>query len=115
MSANHYTYRVTWSPEDDEFVATVVEFPSLSWLAADQATALQGLVELVDSVIADLAETGDEIPSPLSERTYSGRLNIRVPEGLHRELAVEAAEQHISLNRLVSDKLARRDSTAATA
>jgi len=31
--ATHYTYRVTWSAEDGEHVATVAEFPSLSWLA----------------------------------------------------------------------------------
>ena len=42
-AVSHYTYRVTWSPEDDEFVATVVEFPSLSWLAGTQAEALEGL------------------------------------------------------------------------
>lgn len=34
---NHYTYRVTWSAQDEEFLATVAEFPSLSWLAGDPA------------------------------------------------------------------------------
>ena len=28
-----YSFRVTWSAEDEEFVATCTEFPSLSWLA----------------------------------------------------------------------------------
>ena len=41
---SRYTYRVTWSIEDGEFVATCAEFPSLSWLADSQAAALQGLV-----------------------------------------------------------------------
>lgn len=44
---SRYAYRVTWSVEDDEFVATCAEFPSLSWLAGSQAEALQGLVALV--------------------------------------------------------------------
>ena len=30
MNIEHYTYRVTWSPEDNEHVATGAEFPSLS-------------------------------------------------------------------------------------
>ena len=30
--ATHYTYRVAWSVEDGEQIATVAEFPSLSWL-----------------------------------------------------------------------------------
>ncbi len=102
----HYTYRVSWSPEDDEYVATVVEFPSLSWLDADQGEALRGLVALVDEVVADLARTDEPIPEPISERRYSGKFNVRVPESLHRELALAAAEQGISLNRLVSDRLA---------
>ncbi|GFO77217.1 antitoxin [Bathymodiolus platifrons methanotrophic gill symbiont] len=28
-----YTYRVTWSEEDGEFLGLCSEFPSLSWLA----------------------------------------------------------------------------------
>ncbi|MGH3398271.1 MAG: toxin-antitoxin system HicB family antitoxin [Streptosporangiaceae bacterium] len=32
---------------------------------------------------------------------------VRVPAEVHRRLAREAAEQHVSLNRLVSDRLAR--------
>ncbi len=43
---SRYTYRVTWSVEDGEFVATCAEFPSLSRLADSQAAALQGLVDL---------------------------------------------------------------------
>jgi predicted HicB family RNase H-like nuclease len=103
----HYTYRVTWSAEDSEHVATVAEFPSLSWLAPTPAEALKGLADVVRDVLTDLAATGDPIPEPLSERTYSGRFMVRVPSEVHRRLAREAAEQHVSLNRLVSDRLAR--------
>ena len=102
----HYTYRVSWSGDDDEYVATVVEFPLLSWLDADQGEALSGLVALVDDVLADLAANGEPIPEPIADRRYSGRFNVRVPESLHRELALAAAEQGVSLNRLVSDRLA---------
>jgi len=30
---DHYTYRVTWSVDDDEYVGLCAELPSLSWLA----------------------------------------------------------------------------------
>ena len=52
--ASRYLYRVTWSEEDGEFVATCVEFPSLSWLAGTPEDALRGLPDLVTEVIADL-------------------------------------------------------------
>jgi hypothetical protein len=45
--ATHYTYRVAWSAEDGEHVATVAEFPSLSWLAPTPVEALAGLADVV--------------------------------------------------------------------
>lgn len=104
---SHYTYRVAWSTEDNEHVATVIELPSLSWLAATPLEALSGLAALVHDVVADMVANGEPVPEPLSERTYSGKFMVRVPSELHRRLAVEAAEQHVSLNRLVSERLAR--------
>lgn len=98
---SHYTYRVAWSPEDGEFVATCLEVPSLSWLASTQQEALTGLLDLVTEVVADLARQGETVPKPLSERSYSGKFNLRVGEQLHRRLAMQAAEEHLSLNQLV--------------
>lgn len=101
-----FTFRVTWSPEDDEFVATVVEFPSLSWLASTPEDALSGLRRLLDEVIADLETAGEEVPEPLAVRHYSGKFQLRLGEDLHRRLAIEAAENHSSLNQHVVRKLA---------
>lgn len=103
---SHYTYRVAWSAEDEEFVATCLEFPSLSWLAASQIEALQGLEGLLRDVIADLEKSGEVIPAPLSERSYSGKFLVRVGERLHRDLALHAAEEQMSLNQYVMKKLA---------
>ncbi|TDC31657.1 type II toxin-antitoxin system HicB family antitoxin [Micromonospora sp. 15K316] len=102
---SHYTYRVTWSTQDQEFVATCAEFPSLSWLAPSQIGALQGLQDLLREVIADMEEQGEQVPQPFSERTYSGKFNLRVGESLHRELAIQAAEDGMSLNQYVLRKL----------
>ncbi len=106
MRDDHYTYRVSWSPDDREYVATVVEFRFLSWLAPDPADALLGLRALVAEVVDDLLASGEPVPEPLAERQYSGEFRLRIPPALHRALAIEAAEQGISLNRLVSAKVA---------
>lgn len=103
---DHYTYRVTWSAEDAEFVGLVAEFPSLSWLASDQMEALKGIRDLVDEVVADMQESGETEPQPFAERKYSGEFKLRIPPELHRSLAIKAAEEHVSLNRLVSSRLA---------
>jgi len=45
-------------------------------------------------------------PQPLAERHYSGEFRVRIPPTLHRKLVMDAHEQQVSLNRLVSAKLA---------
>ena len=74
---DRYTYLITWSAEDAEHVALCAEF------------------------------NNETPPEPLAERTYSGRFVVRVPPETHRELALKAAEEGVSLNRLVSARLAR--------
>lgn len=105
MNADRYTYRVTWSEEDGEFVGLCAEFLSLSWLASSQAKALSGIVALVADVLADMHKTGESIPEPISTKRYSGKFQVRIPPDRHRALAVKAAESGISLNRLVNDRL----------
>jgi predicted HicB family RNase H-like nuclease len=105
IDITRYTYRVTWSAEDEEFVATCLELPSLSWLAGTQEDALRGLRDVVAEVVNDLEAGGEPVPDPLSSRSYSGKFNLRVGEQLHRKLAMEAAEEHISLNQYVVRRL----------
>lgn len=38
IDARHYTYRVIWSEEDQEFIGLCAEFPSLSHLDEDQSS-----------------------------------------------------------------------------
>lgn len=102
---SHYAYRVTWSAEDEEFVATCLEFPSLSWLAHTQIDALSGLEKLITEAITDMRKQDEVVPPPLSERNYSGKFNLRVGESLHRRLALDAAEEHISINQLIVRRL----------
>ncbi|WP_299404002.1 type II toxin-antitoxin system HicB family antitoxin [Acaryochloris sp. IP29b_bin.148] len=106
MDAKYYTYRVIWSEEDEEFVGLCAEFPSLSWLDDDQQSAFAGIVDLVQGCINDLASQDEPIPTPLSKKQYSGKFMVRIPPEQHRQLAIQAAEQGISLNRLASSKLA---------
>jgi predicted HicB family RNase H-like nuclease len=106
MNLNHYTYRVTWSPEDGEHVGLCAEFPSLSWLAATPEKALAGIRRVVAEAVADLQSSGEPVPEPLADKHYSGEFRVRIPPTVHRQLALQAAEQGVSLNRLASAKLA---------
>jgi predicted HicB family RNase H-like nuclease len=99
--ADRYAYRVIWSEEDQEFVGLCAEMPSLSWLEEDRTKALEGIVQVVKEVLDDMQQNGEQPPVPLSERQYSGELRLRMPPRLHQRLAVQAAEEHTSINKLI--------------
>jgi hypothetical protein len=89
---DHFTYRVSWSAEDGEHVATCLEFPSLSHLAPEPVAALNGIRELVQDVVADMLASGESVPEPVADTHYSGHFVTRIPPELHRRLAIEAKE-----------------------
>ena len=103
--ADRFTYRVTWSAEDNEYVGLCAEFPSLSWLARTPEDALTGIRRIVRAAVRDMEGAGESVPSPLSVKHFSGQFRIRIPPEVHRSLAVQAAEQGVSLNRLASAEL----------
>jgi predicted HicB family RNase H-like nuclease len=107
LKNDRYTYRVTWSEEDNEYVGLCVEFPSLSWLASSPEAALRGIRKVVAEVVADLEANGERVPEPIATKQYSGKFLVRVPPELHRRLALEAAEAGVSLNRIASEKLSQ--------
>jgi len=86
-------------------VGLCTEFPSLSWLARTPEDALAGIRKMVKSVVREMRASGEAVPLPLSEKRYSGEFRVRIPPQVHRSLALEAAEQGVSLNRLASAKL----------
>ena len=102
---DRYTYRVTWSEEDDEYVGLCAEFPSLSWLEKSPEKALSGARKLVKETVTDLKKSKEAVPDPISTRPFSGKFMVRVPPEVHRMLAIKAAESGVSINRLVSSKL----------
>jgi predicted HicB family RNase H-like nuclease len=105
--SDRYTYRITWSKEDKEHVGLCVEFPSLSWLAESPELALKGIRKIVEDVIKEMKSNEESPPEPLSSKKFSGKFVVRIPPELHRSLTIEAEEQGISLNRLVSAKLSQ--------
>ena len=103
---DRYTYRVTWSADDNEHVGLCAEFPSLSWLAPTPDAAFAGIRQIVSDALDDMRATNEAAPKPMAERKYSGKFVVRVPPETHRALAIRAAEEGVSLNRLVSARLA---------
>jgi len=107
LKNDRYTYRITWSADDNEYAGLCAEFPSLSWLSKTPEGALRGIRRIVADVVEDMKKSGEPIPTPIANRNYSGKFMVRVPPEAHRRLAIQAAEAGVSLNRLASTKLSR--------
>lgn len=107
LKNDRFTYRVTWSEDDNEYVGLCAEFPSLSWLSVTPEAALKGIRKLVAGTVLDMESNDETVPEPIASRKYSGKFMVRVPPDVHRNLAIRAAESGISLNRVVSSKLSQ--------
>ncbi len=107
LKNDHYTYRVTWSDDDNEHVGLCTEFPGISWLAKTPESALKGVRKVVAEVVNDMKKNKESIPEPIAVKHYSGKFMVRIPPDVHRTLAIKAAEAGVSLNRLASSKLSQ--------
>ena len=79
MDHNHYTYSVTWSGEDGEYVGLCTGFPSLSWLAPTSDAAFAGIRRLVSDTLTDMQDTGEPAPQPVSDQTLARQWGTGAP------------------------------------
>lgn len=68
---DRYTYRVTWSEDDQEYVGLCAEFPSLSWLSTSPEAVLRGIRGVVADVVADLKTSREPVPEPLASSSHT--------------------------------------------
>lgn len=89
------------SPEDG-YVASIAELPG----CLTQGETLEEAMTMIQDAKAgwiDLAlQDGREIPEPITDEQYSGKFNVRIPKSLHKELAIKAKEENVSLNQLTT-------------
>lgn len=76
MTNGRFTYRVTWSEKDQEYVGLCTELPSLSWLAVTPEAALKGIRRVVSDVVADMKENGELVPEPIIRPRYCGNFEV---------------------------------------
>ena len=105
-----YPMRVYPYPNGDSF-EWVVEYPDLPGCIGAGDTIEEALSEAQFNKELWLKSTEEEnsvpIPSDSYSMEYSGKFNVRIPKSLHRDLALKAEEEGVSLNALCSTLLAR--------
>ncbi len=75
------------------------------------AETYEGLGPMIEDAkrgwIEDALEHGDPVPEPRDLEGYSGKVNLRMPKTLHRDLARRAEQEGVSLNQVMLDALSR--------
>jgi len=110
QSAEHYAITVRRvSIEGEEFWrATVRELPDVAEFAETRDEAIDLALDSIETLKQAAKEEGREFPEPLEEEDeYSGRVTLRLPKSLHREIATQAQLEDVSLNSYIVATLAK--------
>lgn len=101
-----YTIQMHPSPEGG-YAVSVLELPGCISQGDTREEALRMIEDAMRAWITTAIEDGEDIPEP-GEDEYSGRFVLRLPRSLHRQLAILAARERVSLNQYVLYQLARK-------
>ncbi|MGV0740907.1 type II toxin-antitoxin system HicB family antitoxin [Mycolicibacterium sp. XJ870] len=112
VGMTEYTYRAQWMPDDRWYLGICLEFPNLSANGFTAHEAIAAVEKKVADEVANILADDYDPPKSLTDHHYSGRFMVRISPVLHAKLTVEAAEQGVSLNQWVVQKLAGRPSVS---
>jgi antitoxin HicB len=103
-------YRISVIHHDDDanqpWRAAVDELAGCEARGATPAEAVARVPDALAEWVAGAHAAGREIPEPREARQYSGKLLVRMPQSLHRELARAAERDQVSLNAYINGLLA---------
>jgi antitoxin HicB len=102
-------YPVTIYPAPEGgYVAEIEDLPGCITEGETLEEVFQRIEDTRRAWIEIQYEDGAEIPLPRTEQQYSGKFLVRIPKGLHRQLAEQAKREGVSLNQYVEAMLAEK-------
>lgn len=103
MQYKGYIGHVHFDDEANIFHGQVIGLKDVITFQGTSVSELkQAFKESVDDYLAWCKERGEK-----PEKTYSGKLHLRLNPELHANLAVEAEKQGVSLNDFINNKLSK--------
>lgn len=101
-----YSTVLLWSEEDQCWRASHPELPDCTAYGDTPTEALEELAALRVEWLETAQSVGRPVPPPVTER-YTGKFTVRMPRSLHRQLAMRAKAEGVSLNHLVTHLLSQ--------
>jgi RNA polymerase sigma-B factor len=102
-----YHISVQVDADGHRWTARVDELPGCEGQGDSPEKAVRSVRAAMEQLIADALADGRAVPEPRSDSGHSGRLLLRMPQSLHRELARAAESQQVSLNHFIASSLTR--------
>ena len=104
MEYKGYRALITYDKEDATLIGEVIGLnDSLNFHGNSVQELENSFHRSIDNYIDLCQEIGKQ-----PEKEYKGNFNIRIAPELHRQLSLEAAAQHITLNRYIGNILEAR-------
>lgn len=100
-----YQLEITWSEEDKAYIVNVPELSGCMTHGDTVEEALKSAQEAIEGYIESLEARGLPVPTPLSEKKFSGKIPLRLDPSLHRNLMTKAKIAKVSLNKFIETKL----------
>ena len=96
-------YKIVLYPSSEGgYVAEIPELAGCLTQGDDIQDALEMIEDAKKAWIDIAIHDNREIPEPETEEKYSGKFLVRVPKSLHKELAMRAKKEAVSLNQLAT-------------
>lgn len=103
--SDHYLKIVEWSEEDRCYIGTAPGLIIGGVHGKSQNKVFADLCKAVDAAIAALEKEGLPLPPETADKTFSGKIALRIPPELHKALAIKAGQAGESINRFIQQKL----------
>jgi antitoxin HicB len=106
--SNKYSFHVAWSDENEAYIASCPEFPGLLAHGETPEEAIKEAGIALEGVIAVYKESALRLPDPLTRQEYNGQFRLRLPKSLHRQAALIAEQEGVSLNTFAVAAIAEK-------
>ena len=102
-------YRVL-IPDDESgtYTAVILEFPGCIAQGDTPQEAYEHLEDAAKEWIEAALDLKQEIPSPSQSLSFGGKILLRLPKSLHRQLTLIAEREVVSLNQFIVSALAEK-------
>lgn len=94
--------------ESGTYTAVILEFPGCIAQGDTPQEAYEHLEDAAKDWIEAALDLKQEIPSPSQSVSFGGKVLLRLPKSLHRQLALIAEREGVSLNQFVVSALAEK-------